>query len=91
MMNVCDCIQQNIICTHFVHSEDIIDDIGDVDTDLTGADEDELLLSDDGETQRFIYCLNIGHVNLRILLFLHRIVLMQTIPGARGRLIIIRK
>lgn len=42
--------QRNNIWTHFVYSEDIIDEIGDIDTDLTGADEDELLLSDDGKT-----------------------------------------
>lgn len=45
----------------FGYSEDIIDEIGDVevdDTDLTGADEDELLLSDDGEFYISNYCGN---------------------------------
>lgn len=42
----------NKICGFFFYSEDILNyEIGDVDaddTDLTGADEDELLLSDEG-------------------------------------------
>lgn len=39
-------------------SEDLIDDIGDVEADdtiLTGADEDELLLSDDGKFSNCIF------------------------------------
>lgn len=49
-----------------IHSEDILNyEIGDVDvddTDLTGADEDELLLSDDGMgvfDMHFVICQNI--------------------------------
>lgn len=49
---------------HFVFSEDILNyEIGDVDaddTDLTGADEDELLLSDDGN---LVLCTFYLHLN----------------------------
>lgn len=48
------------------YSEDLIDDIGEVeaDTDLTGADEDELLLSDDGKFSICLFALFELEVNM---------------------------
>lgn len=69
-------------------SEDLIDDIGDVevdDTDLTGADEDELLLSDDGKS-----CISIFttiRIGIKRFPSIHRNVLMPTVTRARRRFI----